>query len=289
MRLGRCHWLIGKGGEDRDENARRADDCFARALELNPELPLAHGIRALFDIDQGRALDAALALVARARDGAAHAELYAALVQACRFCGLLEASVAAHHHARRLDRAVPTSVDHTYWQLADFDRILEHTASRYHGQASVTNRTMHAVVLGERGDVEQAARELREVEAGRLTTYMRAQVSAWRALFEGRREECLEGAESVIQRFPDPETVAWHARLVAHCGKPERALRALELALDHGFNLVAMLTRRDPLLDPVRDAPKFTELLERARRSRQDARTSFREAGGEALLGIRTH
>ena len=69
VRLGRCHWLIGKGGEAKQENARRAEECFRRALELNPELPLAHGLYALLEIDQGRAQDAMVRLIERARSG----------------------------------------------------------------------------------------------------------------------------------------------------------------------------------------------------------------------------
>ena len=288
VRLGRCHWLIGKGGEDRDENVRRAEECFQRALELNPELPLAHNLYALFEIDQGRAQDAMVRLVQRARSGTVQPELYAALVQACRFCGLLEASVAAHERARQLDRNILTSVDHTYWQLRDYDRILEYTARQYHGQASITNQGMQAAILGEQGNKEEAIRRLREIEQGRLTEYVRAMASSMRALFEGRREESLEGAERVIVQFPDPETVCWHARVFAYFGERERAFAALNQALDHGFILYRILTRPDPWLDPVRPNPEFADLLARAESRYRDAVAAFRDAGGEELLGTRT-
>jgi TolB-like protein len=59
-RLGRCYWLIGKGGDAPDEPIRRAEAGFQRALELNPELPLALNLRALLEIDQGRTDEAIL-------------------------------------------------------------------------------------------------------------------------------------------------------------------------------------------------------------------------------------
>src|SRR5262245_22367142 len=226
--------------------------------------------------------------VERARAGTVQAELYAALVQACRFCGLLEASVAAHERARRLDRNILTSVDHTYWQLRDYDRLLAYTSRQYHGQISVTNQVMQGVILGEQGNRDEAVRRLRSIEQGRLTEYMRAQTSSIRALFEGRREESLDGATRVIAQFPDPESVWWHARTLAFFGWRERALAALNQALDRGFVVYRILTRPDPLLDPVRSSPEFSDLLGRAESRYRDALAAFRNAGGEDLLGIST-
>ena len=62
-RLGRCHYLIGKADEHREQNFARADTCFRRALELSPDLPLAHNLYALFEIDQGSARSAMVRLI----------------------------------------------------------------------------------------------------------------------------------------------------------------------------------------------------------------------------------
>jgi len=78
------------------------------------------------------------ALISRARAGSSQPELYAALVQACRFCGLLEASAAAHERAQQLDRHILTSVDHTWWHLRDYDRLLEYVTRRHYGEVSIT-------------------------------------------------------------------------------------------------------------------------------------------------------
>ena len=112
-------------------------------------------------------------LLARARAGSSQPELYAALVQACRFCGLLEASVAAHERAEQLDRNILTSVDHTWWHLRDYDRALEYVQRRRYGEVSITNRTMRAGILSELGRKDEAIREYREVEQARLTEFFR--------------------------------------------------------------------------------------------------------------------
>ena len=51
-------------------------------------------------------------------------ELFIALVQACRYCGQLDASLAAHRRALELDPNVRTSVTHTYFLLGNFERSL---------------------------------------------------------------------------------------------------------------------------------------------------------------------
>ncbi len=158
---------------------------------LSPELPLAQNLYALLEIDQGRAQDAIVRLVERGLSGSVQPGLYAALVQACRFCGLLEASAAAHEHARQLDRNVLTSVELTYLQLGDDERLFEHIERPYFGVISPTHRTMLAMRLGELGRRDEAVRRLRELEREKLSGVFRANVSLFRATFEGRREESL--------------------------------------------------------------------------------------------------
>jgi serine/threonine protein kinase/tetratricopeptide (TPR) repeat protein len=285
-RLGRCHWLIGKGGEELEENVRRAEECFERALELNPELPIAHNLYALLEIDQGRAQDAMVRLVRRARSGSAQPELYAALVQACRFCGLLEASVAAHERAQQLDRNIVTSVDHTYWHLGDYARALEYARRKYRGEASVTRRALHAMILNEQGRKDEAVRLLREIEQRNLTALIRVMIASTRALFEERREEFLEEAEHAIAAFRDPEGVWQLARGLAYFGERERALAAFNRSLEMGFILYRILTREDPWLDPLRSSPEFVDLVRRSESLYREAVAVFRDAGGEELLGV---
>ena len=62
----------------------------------------------------------------KARNG--DPDLFAALVHACRYCGLLEASLAAHERARQLDPLISTSVIWTLWAMGDYPRALDEAA-----------------------------------------------------------------------------------------------------------------------------------------------------------------
>jgi hypothetical protein len=63
--------------------------------------------------DIGQAQRALLRLLGEANRHGNDPELFAGLVQACRYCGLYDESVAAHAEARRLDPNVPTSLGQT--------------------------------------------------------------------------------------------------------------------------------------------------------------------------------
>src|SRR6185436_3577567 len=67
-RLGRCHRVLAKYGEaDRAAKAiELAEQCFRKALELNPELSLAHTVYAAHECEMGRSRDAMVRLLKRA-------------------------------------------------------------------------------------------------------------------------------------------------------------------------------------------------------------------------------
>jgi tetratricopeptide (TPR) repeat protein len=94
--LGRCHRLVGKGIENGRENLALAESFFLRALEFNPDLSLAHSQYAFLEAELGRARNALARLLGCGETVSTSPDLFVALVLCCRFCGLLEASVAAH-------------------------------------------------------------------------------------------------------------------------------------------------------------------------------------------------
>src|SRR5205085_10273538 len=110
-RLGRVHRVIAKyGTEDAMVNRTRAEAALRKALELNPDLAIAHNFYAVLEAELGRAKEAMVRLIHRATAHRGDPELYSGLVLTTRYCGLLEASLSAHERARRLDPGVPTSV-----------------------------------------------------------------------------------------------------------------------------------------------------------------------------------
>ena len=100
--LGQVYRLTEKYfGTEAQDLLTDADAAFQRALGLNPDLPMAHKLYAYLEVEQGRAPDAMLRLIEQAKKRRADPALFAGLVHACRYCGLLEASLAAHEHAQR--------------------------------------------------------------------------------------------------------------------------------------------------------------------------------------------
>jgi tetratricopeptide (TPR) repeat protein len=120
--LGRAHHVGAKYlPTGTREGLGRAEAAFRRALALNPELPIAHKLFAQLESDLGRARDAMVRLAGQAHS--ADPELLSGLVTACRYCGLLDASIAAHARALGLDPRVRTSVPHTWFLQADYPRV----------------------------------------------------------------------------------------------------------------------------------------------------------------------
>ena len=100
----------------------RAERSFRRALAINPELSIAHSLYAQLELETNRAKEALVRLLGRARERRADPQLFAGLVQSCRYLGLLKASRAAHERAKQLDPTVQTSVAYTWRMMGDVER-----------------------------------------------------------------------------------------------------------------------------------------------------------------------
>src|SRR5262249_51935755 len=137
--LGRIQRVIGKYI---DTDCRPAFDAaeaaFQRAFALNPELSLAHHLYVYLEVETGRAAEGLIRLATRLRKQPNDAELYAALCQAARYCGLLEVSVAAHERARRLDPHVRTSIVNTYQAMQDHAGVLRVGDQAWHGMIALS-------------------------------------------------------------------------------------------------------------------------------------------------------
>jgi TolB-like protein len=278
-RLGRAHRLIGKYLEIPDLVAHqaRADEALRRALELSPRLPLAHKLYAHLEAEIGRARDAMVRLLGLAREARNDAELFAGLVHVCRYSGLLEASLAAHREAQRLDPHLPTGVVHTFWQLGEFERVIEQGS--HEGQAS---RSFALLALGRK----QEALEAWDAMARSFSP----QTPVVRDWVESVREFLMLSEASPAAVFRnldgafDPEEIFFVGTQAARLGMPE-ATEILGRAVDAGYPCVDALTRH-PWITAVRDQPGFAELVGRAEQARDQALAAFREAGGPALLGL---
>jgi TolB-like protein/predicted Ser/Thr protein kinase len=277
-RLGRARWLWDKYNKGSLEGLRSADEAFQTALRLNPNLALAHNLYTNLQVDQGRSLDAMKRLLERAEQRRSDAELFAGLAHVSRYCGLLQAALAAHQEARRLDPLIATSVNHTYFMLGDYELALEASGGDYgYGRA---------LVLAMLGNVSQAVSQLREAEISGPWRLGRLYLISLRALLEGHRQESLEaGAELMQATFRDPEGMYYMARQFSYLGQETWALDMLARAIDNGFFCYTAMVR-DPWFDALRASSIFTALLRKCHQLHREAASAFLAARGDSLLGL---
>jgi eukaryotic-like serine/threonine-protein kinase len=273
-RLGRLHRLIGKLGGGGSEDLARADASLQRALELNPDLPLAHNLTAQMDIDRGRAREAMVRLLGQAARRSTDPELFAGLVYACRYCGLLGASRRADVRARRLDPSIKTSVIHTLWMLREHESVL---ASPVEGAVVMA---FSLVALGR----EAEALEFLEDRSKKVPAKIGQIIGGLRALLEGRRAEAVATILAMAPEFRDAEGLYYLARQLAYAGAAEEAVAVLEQATAAGFFCFPVLAS-DDWLDPARHLPAFVAVLRRAETEHELAVAAFAAAGGERILG----
>jgi eukaryotic-like serine/threonine-protein kinase len=278
-RLGRVYRVLAKYAHGNvEEDRRAAEEAFRKALELNPELPLAHSLYTYFEIEEhGAPCEAMLRLLRLATARAADPDLYAGLVVACRFCGLLDASLAADRRARRIDPGVRTSVHYTHWMLGDYEQTVLTDLEEI--------QTLRHAAMWMMGRQEEAVQGLRSMES-HWQTSERWYVIALRSAMENDRDGCADAIRQVLATgFHDPEGLLFCARSLARVQAHDFALSLLDQVVDGGFSGSRALVH-DPWFDSLRAEPRFIRILHRAEAKMADAGIAFAKAGGERLLGV---
>jgi tetratricopeptide (TPR) repeat protein len=275
-RLGRMYHVIGKYLDSSDrESLDRAGAAFRRALELNPDLAIAHKLYAQLEVDLGRAQDAMVRLVERART--ADPELFAGLVSACRYCGLLDASVAADRRARSLDRRIRTSIAHTHFLRRDYNRVVDSKFEEVPYIAAIS-----LAELGRGRDAVDALKTLTPKANPRLREFM----TAAQALIEERPVESVEAVNRIVSSdFRDPEGLFYLTRHLARLGDATGAMRLLDRVAAAGFACYPPLAE-DPWLSILRTRPPFKKVLADTRHRHEVAVAAFAAASGARLLGM---
>jgi TolB-like protein len=278
-RLGRMYRVMAKysAGDARDCDAL-AEESFSHALALNPELSVAHHFYAQLDLDRGRPRDALVRLLGRAREHRADPQLFAGLVHACRYCGLIDASLAAHRRAHALDPNVPTSVAFTHWAIGDYAAALDAIRTDNDGFRALALSALHR-----REEAVASLDEPARASAGypTQTAYVelvRASLLNERAAFHSRVEHIFRST------FRDPEGFIYVAIMAMWMQEPVVALTSLSRAIEQGFACFPHLDR-EPAFEPLRRGTEFARLLGEAERRHRDAADAFAAAGGPAILG----
>jgi len=276
-RLGRIHHVMSKYLDSgRSAGLADAEAALRKALDLNPDLPLAHKLLAQLEVDLGRARDAMIRLTERAQT--ADPELLVGLVSACRYCGLLDASVAAHVRAVSLDAKIRTSVPHTWFMQSDHVRV---AALKVEDYPYIVPLSLHALGRG-----PEALPALRELEV-KIKTRIRDFVVAVRKLLENDTDGSVEAIDRILASdFSDPEGLFYLARHLAHMNESGRALDLLERVVAGGFFCYPMMAS-DSWLTSLRRKAAFTKLLGQAEAAHREAVAAFAARDGERILGRR--
>jgi DNA-binding winged helix-turn-helix (wHTH) protein/tetratricopeptide (TPR) repeat protein len=274
-RLGRCYRTLEKFGVEGPQGMELAQWAFHRAFALSPDLPIAHNLYTQFEADSGHAQAAMVRLLGQGERHPNDPELFGGLVQACRYCGLLDESVRAHHRARRLDPKIVTSVAHTFFLLGDYERTLEWYS------------------LGFRYYLDLAAMAAagREAEAAELLGRRSFPGGPFPAMMESLRcslQGDHAGSLAILRQAlavptADPESKFYLARQLARDGEHAEALKTIRDVATEGFFCSTAL-RCDAWLRPLSRLPDFQDVLEEVLGREADARAAFQAAGGDRVL-----
>ena len=281
-RLGRVLRNIGKYGRHDDATAHyaQAEQAFRRAFQINPDLPLAHNLYTYMEVETGRAHDAVVRLLKLLRTRANDADLFAGLVHACRYVGLLDASVAAYHRATRLDPAIPTTVQHSFYMLGQYQRAIEVDHDRVPYVSLLSHLTTGQ--FAEAAELAQTAR----AEIGN-NPHLELLLQLVEAFLGNRFEDGRRVIKGLADfpAFSDPEGWYYWAIAAALVKDEELAFGLLERAVTSGLHCPRAL-ETSPLLDEFRGRAPFARLLASARAGHEAAAIAFTRADGHRLLGL---
>jgi serine/threonine protein kinase len=277
--IGRCHRVTGKYVEDYENNNKRAEDAFRRALALSPDLPVAHRYYTHWESEHGRADAAVARLLQHAKTNRNDAHLFAALVHALRYSGLLGASWAAHQEALRLDPTVATSAEYTLLLLGDAERLRSlETTSNFQGAHTYLSMYM--------GRVEDVQALVKDINLDHLPPGYRGMLEAVHTLHtDPARTIALMDEAMSIGANKDPEAIFLLGITCVLLGQQERGLRLIADSVANGFTPVYAMEHA-PVLVPIRQHADFAASLERARQRQRIALAILERGDGLSLLGI---
>jgi eukaryotic-like serine/threonine-protein kinase len=214
-------------------------------------------------------------LLTRARSRRTDPELFAGLVTTCRYCGLLDESIAADAQVRRLDPATRTSVAYSYYLRGEFARTVETDSASMPFATSIAKVRL--------GDDEGARPLFEQLEHSHLEGVRLISATYHRAI-----EGDVEGLAPMMRRltdsgFADPEGYFCLAAFVARAGALDTALDALERTVNGGYYCPSSL-RHDPFWDAARSSERFAQLLARSEAGTASARAAFDRVQGASVL-----
>ena len=227
-------------------SADLAEAAFQRAFIIDPDLACAHQFYTQLQVDTGQAAQAMIRLTDRLENHRQDPETLAGLVQAFRYCGLPEESIAAHEQAVCLDPTIRTSVAHTHFVRGEFSRVFEtYTGALYY---------LDAAAWAALGACDRAALLLRErLKQPALGKMMTILMSSLLAVLDGQTERATDLMKD-FEGIRDPEALFYLARHYAMFDDLEGAVQMVRRARLAGFwSSCALLN--DPVFSKLRSHP----------------------------------
>ena len=274
-RLGRCYHFLSKFAKEKPYDPRLAHSAFERAFALNSDLVLAHSLYTAIQSDEGDAESAMVRLLRQVSSHPNAPELFVALVHACRYCGQLDASLAAHSRARELDPHCHTSVAHTHFALGNYEKTL----FWYDAGVGVYLDVLALACMG-RGQEASALLWTRKDRFHAMPGAMHS-LDAWLQGDRASGIEALRGAEA--DPSYEPEARFYMARQAAKFGEVDLANTLLSQSIQGGYYSTFTL-EHDSWLDPLRGSTEFARIVDSAKEYEAHSREAFVNAGGEEIL-----
>src|SRR5262245_4373296 len=269
---------MAKYADDDDPQLRRlAEESFRRALAINTELSLAHYLYAQLEMEIGRPVEAFVRLLDRARERRADPQLFAGLVQACRYVGLIEASRASHTRAKQLDPVIKTSIAYTSMVAGNYAQAA--------AEARENDDPVEAIALALVGRSSEAVELLQDLHRryGNNRVWA-AYLDLALAFARQDRAALITHAETCLRLpFSDPEGVFQVCLLLALSGELGLAGAAFKRTIDAGFSCPAALDGH-PMLRTLNAEPAFAPMRAEADRRHQQAVGALESVGGLAVL-----
>jgi hypothetical protein len=201
-------------------------------------------------------------------------------VHACRYVGLLDASVAAYHRATRLDPGIATTAAHTFLMLGQYQRAIDIDADHVPYISMVAHLS-----LGQ-PDQTGALVERSRAAAGNSPA-LTLMLDMFVAALSGRPAEGRQAIDRLMAfpAFSDPEGWYYWSLASAQMREHDFSFELLERAVSSGFHCPRAL-ETSPLLDDLRGSARFARLLGIAREGHDAAAIAFTKADGHRLLGL---
>lgn len=268
--------LKGLGGADDYE---LAENAFSRALELDPNIVEARILMVFIYLSRGEKAKARAEVARLSKQAPNEPAVYFVKGALHRLDGEYERALRAFDKLSRLDPAARVVASYNRARVFMYQHRFDDALMELEQGARVEPnhpliRTFQAVVLGRRGNLDEAVRVLREILEEHPTMDgirpILAQQLIKQGEAEGARSQLTERVRDAAEA--DHDIAYWLATAHAMLGDRVEAFRWLGRAIEMG-NENRTWFESDPNWEALRDDARFRELMGRIE--------SAREQGGE--------